>query len=329
MYTIMLANEMTYRYQALKDRQLRYRGGILELGINPTAIIYPAKGEDLPFIEKNGEKMLEVTLDNLVTYTSNNPPEAPFQHAMLLTGLDAYEEYNILGQVARLSTVCSPSTSEFSVSVNEDEYLDALLIMVHELGHSLGAVHDQKFFGSCTAGRWIMSAFKVYPSESEKDTYNLFSRCSAVDIRDHLSRQPDCLSRPTEEDFLENFCVGPRGLQSPSLDGQCQIFYDFGPEYTACGDIDAVEPDQCWEMNSVFCYPGTGDECFPLPYVADGTPCKGSLQDRSYYCYLGECVEEEQLCPDGPQPPPPPPCSCDNSSTRIGRILCCLFNSCC
>ena len=46
MYTSLLANEMTYRFQTLKERRLRYRGGILELAVNPSAIIYPAKSGD-------------------------------------------------------------------------------------------------------------------------------------------------------------------------------------------------------------------------------------------------------------------------------------------
>ena len=84
--------------------------------------------------------------------------------------------------------------------------------MVHTLGHSLGAVHDENNNGSCTPGRWIMSPFGFYPNVTTKDTHNLSSRCSEVDFRDHLSRQPDCLPRPTDEDFLKNFCEDPRGF---------------------------------------------------------------------------------------------------------------------
>ena len=333
MYTIMLANEMTYRLQALKDRQLSYRGGILELAVNPTAIIYPVKGQDLPFIEKNGTFMLNATLDNLKTYVAANPPDVPFHHAMLLSGLELYKGDDILGQ-ARYSAICSPSLSRFSYSVNEDRSFDVLLTMVHELGHALGAFHDQNLFGPCTPGRWIMSAFLDFPDQSSRDTYTQFSPCSAEDIRDHLSRQPDCLARPTDDDFLENFCKGPRGFRGSNLDYQCQLFYGCGPNCTECDGIDTVKPEQCWRFLTTFCYPGTGDFCYGLPYVADGTPCEGPLQDTSYYCYLGECVEEVDLCPDGPPAtlppaPPPPPCSCDNSITRITRYLCCLFNDCC
>ena len=327
MYTTLLANEMTYRFQTLKERRLRYRGGILELAVNPSAIIYPEKDADLEFIDKNGEYMLESSRDNFVTYVNTNPPEAPFDHAMLLTGLDMYQEFNILGQVPTLETVCSLEIGGLSVSLNEDRDYDALLTLVHELGHALGARHDTAVFGSCTAGRWIMSASAFFPDDSTKDSFNRFSRCSAVQIRDHLSRWPDCLSRPSDETFQENFCSGPRGLRESSFDNQCQTYFDYGPEYTECDGIDAVEPEGCWRTNTIFCYPGTGDMCYPLPYVADGSPCKGPRQDRNYYCYLGECVEEEELCPDGPEPPPP--CTCDDSTTRIGRFFCCLFASCC
>ena len=75
-FTIMLNNEMTYRFQEITTYRLSYRGGIFELATNPSAIIYPAKGEDLPFIEKSGNTMRAATLNSFVEYVRDNPPEA-------------------------------------------------------------------------------------------------------------------------------------------------------------------------------------------------------------------------------------------------------------
>ena len=269
--------------------------------------------------------MLESSRDNFVNYTNNNPPEAPFDHAMLITGLDIYFGFNILGQ-AGFETICSLQ-SKRRYSINEDRDIHVLLALVHELGHALGASHDVDSFGPCRSGRYMMSASIFFPDDSTKYSINRFSRCSAVQIRDHLSRWPDCLSRPSDEALQDNFCSGPRGLRESSFDNQFQTYFEYGPEYTECDEIDTEEPEGCWKWNTVFCYPGTGDFCYPLPYLADGSPCKGPRQDRNYYCYLGECVEEEELCPDGPEPPSP--CTCDDASSRIGRFFCCLFVSCC
>ena len=52
---------MTYRTQTLKERRLNYRGGILDLAVSLSIIIYPTKGEDLDFIEKDGDFMLEIS----------------------------------------------------------------------------------------------------------------------------------------------------------------------------------------------------------------------------------------------------------------------------
>ena len=329
MYTIMLTNEMSIRLQDLKSRRLSYRGGILELAATPSVIIYPAKGEDFSFIDKNGEFLLIISRENFLNYSIANPPAVPFQHSMLITGLDIYQEdMSILGQVPVLSTVCSSTQSFLSISINEARDDDVMFIMTHELGHSLGADHDENMFGACTPKRWIMTANSFEPDKSTKDSINRFSRCSAIEIRDHLASQTDCLARPSDDDFLENFCVGPRGFRSSSLDNQCQMFYDFGPNYTECAGVDKVEPDQCWMANSVYCYPGTGDLCYVLPYIADGTPCNGRRRNKSYYCYRGECVEENELCPDG-TPPLPTLCPCDLALTNIGRLFCCLQNDCC
>ena len=55
-------------------------------------------------------------------------------------------------------------------------------------------------------------------------------------------RFPDCLARPDEYDFTENFCDGPRGFRANTFDEQCQNYYNYGAGYTEC--YGTVRKDQ-------------------------------------------------------------------------------------
>ena len=81
---------------------------------------------------------------------------------MMITGLDIYLEISYLIGQAGLATVCS-DINRGKYSINDDIDYDALLTMVHELGHALGALHDEYMFGPCSAGQWMMSVYTFGP----------------------------------------------------------------------------------------------------------------------------------------------------------------------
>ena len=161
MYITMIVNEMSYRYQTLKEMRLLYRGGILDLAVNPSVIIYPEKGQDLEFIEKNGTFVMYSKLKNFANYVNATPPEAPWHHAMLKTGLNMFLEFDRLGE-AYVLTVCSQAQpfKDLPVLISEARNYDLLhLAAPHELGHALGAAsHDDvEKSPRCQPDRYIMS----------------------------------------------------------------------------------------------------------------------------------------------------------------------------
>ena len=57
----------------------------------------------------------------------------------------------------------------------------------------------------------------------------------AVTTMSYISfRNPDCLLSRSDNNFLDNFCTGPRGQRGTSFDYQCQHFHGYGPEWTEC-----------------------------------------------------------------------------------------------
>ncbi|KAK3591510.1 hypothetical protein CHS0354_031617 [Potamilus streckersoni] len=207
-------------------------------------------------------------------------------HAMMFTRFDLYDEsikHNTLRGRAPQSGVCDEGR-RISVIESRDFFV-TVLTAAHELGHSLGAVHDgQGDAISCPAGDlFIMTT--VTPDFDPEKPYSrnpwLFSECS-VDAFSRVLKDKTCVqNKGTFFNWHEwNHYTAQTPGEAYSLDKQCQFIH--GPLSKFCQDEPA---DIC--LNVQCTDPNTG-ECLDYLYnAARGTRCGNNM-----WCIEGRCVSK-------------------------------------
>ncbi|XP_054720275.1 A disintegrin and metalloproteinase with thrombospondin motifs adt-1-like [Uloborus diversus] len=142
--------ELIYNYQSLKTK---FKLVVVKLEIL-------AFSKDTP---DPADGNIDVYLDNFCLWQSTkNPPESSSQHwdhAIMMTGYDLHKvihgnEKNpkVLG-LAWVSGMCRP---KHSCTLNEGSSFEAAFVIAHEMGHSLGMMHDGRG-NNCDPSAFLMA----------------------------------------------------------------------------------------------------------------------------------------------------------------------------
>ncbi|CAG2217785.1 unnamed protein product [Mytilus edulis] len=182
--------------------------------------------------------------------------------------------------VAYLGAMCSPLSQSL---VRDNFNFISQTVAAHELGHSLGAIHDGDQNVCNKSAAFIMSATG---SAKLGDTARhpwIFSSCSVTEIQtvmDKLNSQgPNCLLSTTSTTVLDiyQYMSDPIG-QDFTIDKQCQLI--FGPtSYASRAIYNNSFANIC---TGLWC--STGGTSLSLVIPADGTTCGNNMWCAGYSC---------------------------------------------
>ncbi|XP_073979079.1 A disintegrin and metalloproteinase with thrombospondin motifs 7-like isoform X3 [Rhodnius prolixus] len=212
-------------------------------------------------------------LNNFCQWQMNFNPNTeyhPNHHdfAVFITRFEPCQGH-ILG-VTNMASICRPDKS---CAVVSDEGLLLANIITHQIGHSLGADHDDGSSGGCASVEPDGTAYHMGPMMSMSSSE--WSVCSKHCITDFVSTHVSwCLSDlPSLHDFIKPNIL-PGQIYSPIQ--QCSINFNMKTMACRIGDFCKmlycqISPTQC---------ASTGDP------PAEGTPCAMNM-----WCFHGDCVQ--------------------------------------
>ncbi|KAK7091780.1 A disintegrin and metalloproteinase with thrombospondin motifs 12-like [Littorina saxatilis] len=261
-------------------------------------------------------------LNNFNTLGISLEPVNPHDYTLLITGYDLRRASgaNSVG-ITYQTGVCSQN-KQGVMEEQGDEMIS--VTMAHEIGHTLGAVHDQQQ-NQCPDQFFVMG-----PASGAPDTRALapnpwaFSSCSQTEMRIFLSSGfTNCLrsrqTTPGTELDLAALTVVPLGQQY-NADRQCRQAFGPGSVFCRARYNDPVNfnfGDMCYKM---WCSePGINICRGTLPFF--GTSCG----DRRW-CDQGRCVVAatappavSPTCPQGDDPT----ANCSPASCLVEPLRCC------
>ncbi|XP_067664367.1 metalloprotease mig-17-like [Haliotis asinina] len=261
-------------------------------------------------------------LDNLEAFlltTGGVIAGYPYDHAFIITGYDlAIGDRTSTAGIASF-TVCNVRSGSISENTGSES---TAVIIAHEIGHALSALHDGDSNICNGSESFIMAPSLGVPPRSQASHPWLFSNCSSDYFTTFLaSPSASCMRTVTGSPLnLSPFLVEPFGQKYPA-DVQCEIF--LGPGSKFCRDLYTTEERTFDDMcRSMFCDDPSSSFCFSI-LAHDGTTCG----DRKW-CQLGQCVfsgdapRTPENCPAGDDPDIL--CTPSSCSTPILRdFLCC------
>ncbi|ULT89151.1 hypothetical protein L5515_007810 [Caenorhabditis briggsae] len=210
------------------------------------------------------------------------------EHAVLITKFDliSINGHSATQGMAYVGNICENGDSS---SVVEDIGAGLTsLIMAHEIGHSLGALHDGAFEAAdCDSNDNYLMAVAVSGSADRQSFLNSrrMSNCSVNSIIENLKEPTaSCVKKwktkggKDQRDFMK------KPGETVNLARQCQIA--FGPTFKPCLHIGYFHGQSICER--IWCSDGDSDECQTLNYFPafDGTDCGYNM-----WCIEGLCVQ--------------------------------------
>ncbi|OUC42773.1 putative reprolysin family zinc metalloprotease, partial [Trichinella nativa] len=151
---------------------------------------------------------------------------AHWDHATLLTGYDIYHTSTSVAGVAPVARMCD---TQFSCSLIEGNHLGRSFVLIHEMGHNMGMLHDgvqNQCSQSCCLMSPVNGAGRTNWSPCSVREYQSF----LVDITKPESSIPNCLSNT--EEVSPALVLGSTIPQLPgqryTADQQCEFFWGDG-----------------------------------------------------------------------------------------------------
>ncbi|CAJ0929638.1 unnamed protein product, partial [Mesorhabditis belari] len=222
----------------------------------------------------------------------------PHDHTMLVTKMDllSFSGSDSSQGMAPLAALCKGGESS---SVVEDAgAMATAIIAAHELGHNLGAAHDNSNSTECNQSLTYLMAPSVSTKVDDDRFFNIrrFSPCSLENIHTYLNSSNAHCARKKGRLSIKSKKVSALPMDSfPgerfSATQQCQAA--FGKGYGLCPKLEYVNlgGDPCrriWCKNRRTRRSGP---CETLPFFPafDGTTC-----GMNRWCMKGSCVPNEK-----------------------------------
>ncbi|XP_043468697.1 venom metalloproteinase antarease-like TtrivMP_A [Leptopilina heterotoma] len=285
-YTLSFWNGVDLRYREFKEPKIR---------LNIAGIVLIK--EPLPFISIGIDNLggvqiyTELLIEQFSEFLRKDKfiqREKNYDIAMLVTGRDMLNDrtgdssvdgYSMVGGVCRNKENDHPYGS-CGVAEDQNGY-GGINTVAHELGHILGAPHDEEEFtsGGSTYNTKHCRHEEGYIMSYNRKTKNkiLFSPCSKQVIRDTLSQDyAKCVQNNPAE--YENNIPLPRILpgQLMSFDQQCKNlgYIRCDHETTTCLDLWCI----VWQKSNI-------------SISSRDPPAEGSSCGEGKFCLSGECVD--------------------------------------
>ncbi|KAH9492008.1 hypothetical protein Btru_029631 [Bulinus truncatus] len=315
-----IANSINIRYRSISEIDPSFQVDIVVTGlltVNSPMVSTWTEGNTL----KPGSRYVDAyrALEDFGLWVRRRHVDLPMSdHWMLFTGYDIYTDRNpIVAGLARLSSMCSLS----SVSIIEQDYTGSVgATAAHELGHSLGSLHDGEEIDCLDEDNYVMSKkLRTPDNDSRASRPWQFSKCSVRAFKRFLSKV-QCTSKSTQSQSLLETGLNPG--QIFSADKQCSLALGNGSYFARRLQYREGYSTMCRRMYcSVPRVTGLYQAIFPMERTSCG--------DRKW-CQRGRCeshVDAPSMadnCPQGDDPTAPcvlEDCPLYTQWTKIG--FCC------
>lgn len=299
-------NEVDLRYQSIRDEEIN-------IHIQVTAFVIADNAQSYPWTEVRKEAApsrdiinADTALRDFRSWVGKNVNLPLHDHAILFTGYDLYTEvdsYKLLhtAGLAFIGSLCRPNGDSVSI-VEDNGGFQNVGTAAHELGHSLGALHDGENNHCQSSNRYLMatSTNETIPVEKRINQWH-FSKCSIEYFRsfisDLMSKGSTCLTERFSDAKVVDSKEMPGQVFNPNQ--QCQQIWG-NDSYICQGTEFGNASSIC---TSMYCLdPSTDNDCV-LQTAARGTSC-----GYKKWCLEGRCVysdkapERDDNCPHGDQP---------------------------